>query len=188
MAGGDRKTGEIASLELGLKHVTLKRSKDGYFVGSNFPENPMLVKDETDFPADDKSISANARRVRWEQLMAEYKGKIDIDAGKRFLADHYDTFDKVEQPSERTLCGHVDLTARGLKGWQPGFGPAGAVQSKVMDSTMAERMAFTGAAGHACGLHFKAATHLREHPEFAWQKEFLRDIDSRPWTEFSAAR
>ena len=36
----DRKTNEIASLELGLKNVTLQRTKDGYFVGSNFPIDP----------------------------------------------------------------------------------------------------------------------------------------------------
>ena len=34
----DRKTNEIASLELGLKNVTLQRTQDGFFVGSNFPD------------------------------------------------------------------------------------------------------------------------------------------------------
>ncbi len=33
----DRKTKEIASLELGLKNVTLQRTMDGYFVGCEFP-------------------------------------------------------------------------------------------------------------------------------------------------------
>ncbi|HEY2013078.1 MAG TPA: C45 family peptidase [Bryobacteraceae bacterium] len=33
----DRKTNEVASLELGLKNVTLLRTRDGYYVGSNFP-------------------------------------------------------------------------------------------------------------------------------------------------------
>ena len=36
----DRNTNEIASLELGLKNVTLERTKDGYFVGANFPVEP----------------------------------------------------------------------------------------------------------------------------------------------------
>ena len=35
----DRKTNEIASLELGLKNVTLEKKTDGYFVGANFPIN-----------------------------------------------------------------------------------------------------------------------------------------------------
>src|SRR5215468_9766712 len=69
----DRKTNEVASLELGLKNVALQRTKDGYFVGSNFPVNEQLAREETGFPVHDMSVSANARRVRWEQLMAEYK-------------------------------------------------------------------------------------------------------------------
>ena len=37
---GDRKTGEIGYLELGLKNTPLWRSKDGYFVSSNFARDP----------------------------------------------------------------------------------------------------------------------------------------------------
>jgi hypothetical protein len=184
----DRKTGEIASLELGLKNVTLLRTKDGYYAGSNYPLNEKLIREETDFQVSDHSNSPNARRVRWEQLLAESKGKIDVEAGERFLSDHYDTFDKKEQPSERTLCGHIDLSPRGSKPWQPEYGPAGAVQAKVTDAAMAERMSMVAAMGHSCGINFKAAEHLRAHPEFAWQKDFLRDLDSHPWTEFQAKK
>ena len=53
----DRKNNEIANLELGLKNVTLQRNKDGFFVGSNFPVNPKLVREETDFDLNDKSQS-----------------------------------------------------------------------------------------------------------------------------------
>src|SRR5947209_5970564 len=64
----DTRNDEIASLELGLKHVTLQRTKDGYFAGSNFPENAELIRDEaSEFPVKDMSISANARHIRWEQ-------------------------------------------------------------------------------------------------------------------------
>ena len=184
----DRKTNEIGSLELGLKNVTLLRSKDGYFVGSNFPSNRKLVKEETNFNVHNMRDSANARHVRWEQLMAKYKGKIDVAAAERFLADHQDTFDKKEEADERTLCGHIDLSPRGSPSWQPPYGIAGAVQNKVADASLAERMSFVAAAGHACGLNFKAAEHLREHPEFSWQKPLLRDMDSYPWTTFSIAR
>ena len=37
---GDRKTGEIAYLELGLQHTPLTRKKDGYFVSANFAVDP----------------------------------------------------------------------------------------------------------------------------------------------------
>src|SRR5262249_9547108 len=119
-------------------------------------------------------------------LMAENRGKIDASAGQRFLSDHYDTFAKKEDPNERTLCGHIDLSPRGSLPWQPPFGIAGAVHAKVMDASMAERLSLVASAGHSCGLHFKAAQHLRGHPEFAWQKAYLHDMNSQPWTTFHA--
>ena len=48
----DTKHNEIASLELGLKNVTLQRKRDGYFVSANFPIDPKLAKEETDFRPD----------------------------------------------------------------------------------------------------------------------------------------
>jgi hypothetical protein len=40
---GDRKTGEIGYLELGLRHTPLTKKKDGYFVSSNFAADPDLI-------------------------------------------------------------------------------------------------------------------------------------------------
>jgi hypothetical protein len=185
----DTKHDEIASLELGLKHVTLQRTHDGYFAGSNYPLNAELIRDEAkDFPVADMSISANARHVRWDQLMQENKGKIDVSSAQAFLADHYDTFLKSTTPSERTLCGHIDLSARGSAPWQPAFGPAGTVQNKAADAAMVAAMSFTAAMGHADGIDFKAAIHIKEHPEFAWEKGVLRDLDSHAWTTFRIAQ
>ncbi len=184
----DRKTNEIASLEMGLKNVILLRTSDGYFVGSNFPADPKLVKEETNFNVQDMSNSANARHVRWEQLMAQYKGKINVAAAEGFLADHYDTFEKKEDADERTLCGHIELSPRGSASWQPPYGAAGAVQNKVADATMAEHMSFAAAAGHACGLSFKAVEYLHVHSGFKWESPLLRDMDAYPWTTFSIAR
>jgi hypothetical protein len=179
---------EIGRLELGLKNVTLERKKDGYFVGSNFPINEKLIREETDFDPHDMSSSANARHVRWEQLMTENKGKIDVAAAQRFLADHYDSFENKEDPDERTLDGHIDLSPRGDGDWQPPFGMAGAVQNKAADASLAAEMSFSAAAGHACGLDFKAADHLRAHPEFNWQKGLQRDMNAHAWTTFSVAK
>ena len=184
----DIRKNEIGRLELGLKNVTLERKTDGYFVGSNFPINDKLIREETDFDPHDMSASANARHVRWEQLMAQDKGKIDLAAAQRYLADHYDTYENKENADERTLDGHIDLSPRGSGDWQPPYGMAGAVQNKAADATMAAKMSFTAAAGHACGLDFKAAEHLRQHPEFDWQKDLQRDMDSHPWTSFSVAK
>jgi len=179
----DRKTGEIASLELGLKNVTLERKTDGYFAGANFPVNPKLIREETEFSASDMGNSANARRLRWTTLLEGSKGAIDVAHAQTFLGDHYDTFEKRDAASERTLCGHVELSPRGMGEWQPPYGTAGAVQNKVADAGMAERMTYLAHAGHACGLDFKAAEHLKQHPNFGWEKPLLRDMPSLPWTE-----
>ena len=179
---------EIGRLELGLKNVTLERKNDGYFVGSNFPISQNLIREETDFDPRDMSSSANASHVRWDQLMAENKGKIDLAAAERFLSDHYDTFEKKEDADERTLDGHIDLSPRGSQSWEPPFGIAGAVQNKAADAGLAAEMSFNAAAGHACGMDFKAAEHVRAHPEFSWQKVLLRDMDAHAWTTFSVAK
>ena len=182
----DTKRNEIARLELGLKNVTLERTSDGYFVGANFPVNPKLTAEETEFPATDPGVSGCARRTCWERLMPESKGRIDVEAAKRFLADHYDAYEKkANAPSERTLCGHVDLSPRGMKPWQEAFGPAGTVQAKVADAAMVQGMEMWAAMGHPCGLDFVAVEFLQRHPEYGWQRELLRDLPSRPWTLFS---
>ena len=72
---GDVKTGEIARLELGLKHVGFERTKDGYFVGSNLAENVQILRLETDQDETDIRVSDVARRVRWKQLMKENHGQ-----------------------------------------------------------------------------------------------------------------
>ncbi len=183
----DRKTNEIGRLELGLRYITLERTKNGYFVGSNFPINPKLIQEETDFPANDPNTPDQVRHRRWDQLMAENKGHIDVELGKKFETDHYDMLTKEIDPNERTICGHVDKSSRGLKGWQDPYGPAGAVEAKVADSAMAEKMSFVAGAGHPCGVEFHAAEFLKAHPEYAWQKPLLEDIKANAWTVVSAA-
>jgi Phospholipase B len=179
---------EIGRLELGLKNVTLERMTDGYFVGSNFPINPKLISDETDFDPNDVAQSSVARHTRWDRLMADNKGNIDVAAAQRFLADHYDVIEKREDADERTLDGHVDLSPRGDTGWVGPYGTAGAVQNKAADASMIGKMTLTAAAGHACGKDFKAAEHLSEHPEYDWQKSLQRDMDAYPWTTFASSK
>jgi hypothetical protein len=178
---------EIARLELGLRHVTLERTGDGIFVGANFPIDAKLIAEETDFKAEERGASANARRTRWQQLIPGYRGRIDVAVGKRFLADHFDAFaNATDAPSERTLCGHVELSPRGMKPWKDEFGPAGVVQAKITDAEMAARMELEAAIGHPCGLDFRARAHLAKHTAYAWQQALLRDLPAGPWTRFSA--
>jgi len=185
---GDRKTGEIAYLELGLKNTPLWRTKDGYFVSSNFARDPKLIKEETDgFDYNDLSTSPNARRVQWEKEMSSKKGKIDANAAEQFVADHEDSFLKKEQADQRSLCGHVDTVKEGIPQWSwPPYYPGGAVQGKVTTSDLAENMTLIAHAGHPCGEDFIAAPFLAAHPEYSYLKPVLRDMKAGPWTEFKS--
>jgi hypothetical protein len=189
---GDRKTGEIGYLELGLKNTPLWRTKDGYFVSSNFARDPQLIKEETTFDSNDKSSSPNARHVRWEELMKASKGKIDVTMAEAFLSDHADSFEKAseaQQPNERALCGHVDTSSRGVKEWDwAPYNPGGSVQGKATDSSMAAKMSFVARAGHPCGEDFLAEPFLERHPEYSWQKPLLHDMKAGLWTVFTAGQ
>jgi hypothetical protein len=187
---GDRKTGEIGYLELGLKNTPLWRTKDGYFVSSNFARDPQLLREEASgFDSTDASSSPNARHARWEEVMKQAKGKVDVNMAEQFLSDHFDSFEKKEQANERALCGHVDNSPRGIKEWGwDAYNPGGAVQGKATDSAMAAKMSFVARAGHPCGADFAAKDFLEQHPEFAWQKPLLRDMKAGPWTVFTAGQ
>ncbi len=186
---GDRKTREIGYLELGLKNTPLWRTKDGYFVSSNFARDPKVIKEETTYDPNDASSSPNARHIRWEELMKQAKGKIDVQMAEAFLSDHVDSFEKKDQPNERGLCGHVDASSRGIKEWAwDAYNPGGAVQGKATDSSMAAKMSFVARAGHPCGADFLAEPFLEHHPEFSWQKPLLRDMKAGPWTTFAAGQ
>lgn len=186
---GDRKRGEIAYLELGLKNTPLWRTKDGYFISSNFARDPKVIAEETTFDPKDMASSPNSRRVRWEQLMQENKGQIDVEMAERFLGDHFDSFEKKEHADERSLCGHVDTVAKGIPEWAWGpFDPAGAVQGKATDSSMTAKMSLRARAGHPCGQDFLAKDFLDQHPEYDWEKSVLRDMKAGPWTTFTAGQ
>ncbi len=183
----DRKTNEIARFELGLKHTKLFRTKDGYFVGSNFASDPQVLKDETTFDPANLAASANARHVRWDQLMAANMGKIDTTLAEGFLADHYDSYTKQTGANRRTLCGHGDVATPGDPGYaaKP-YNPFGSVEGKVIDSHMAETMSFVARIGHPCGSDFKSQPFLDQHPDYRWQSSVLIDMDAGPWSTYHA--
>ncbi|MGA2570682.1 MAG: C45 family peptidase [Terracidiphilus sp.] len=185
---GDRKTGEIAYLELGLKHTPLTKKKDGYFVSSNFAANPELIRDDAPgFDPGDPESSMNARHIRAEQFIQEHLGKLDTALAEAYLSDHYDSYEHKVDAGKRSLCGHEETSPVGEKVWgDPPFNPGGAVTGKVMDSELAAKLSFIGRAGHPCGESFLAAPFLAAHPEFSWQKPVLHDMIAGPWTTFTS--
>ena len=182
---GDVNTNEIARLELGRKYIGLDRTKDGYFTGSNYPETPKILRLETSLPETDIRLTSVARRVRWNQLMAENRGTIDVEKAKAFEADHYDTYVRKEVPGPRTICGHFELDPVGTTE-DPPWNPGGTIDAKVIDSTMARRLMFVARWGSACGTPFDAGKFLDEHPQFDWMRGILYDRPSEPWTTIRA--
>ena len=161
----DTKTGEIARLELGLKNVNLERTRDGWFAGANFPVSPKLAAEETKFKVDDPSLSANARRARAEEILKANEGRIDLALARRFLSDHHDAYEnKDDAPDERSLCGHVDLSPRGMGDWL-GLGPAGTVQSKVGRRGDGEADGARGGDGPPVRHRLPGRSAPRRHPE-----------------------
>lgn len=180
---GDTKTGEIARYELGLKNQFLERTTKGYFVGANFPVNEKLIKEETSFDPLSPDISPNVRRLRWEVLMRDYKGRIDVETAKVFMGDHFDMRQNQEKASRFTLCGHFDLDEFGKSGVgrYPPYALMGGVQAKATDSNLAGHMQFWAIMGHPCGQSFVAKDFLEAHPEYDYQKEYLRDMPGQKW-------
>lgn len=119
--------------------------------------------------------------------MSQNAGKIDAAAAKSFEADHFDVYLGKEHPGERSLCGHWELESWPIQSWPTvPNGPWGTVDGKVVDATLAKKMAFDARWGAACGQDFDAGKFLAAHPQFDWMKEVLRSRASEPWTEFTA--
>jgi hypothetical protein len=183
----DNKTNEIGQLELGLKNVTFKRTSDGYFVGANFPQDPKLIAQECD-PQQWPSKVCIDRHTRWDKLMEENKGQIDLAHAEAFVSDHHDETLQKDGPSATTLCGHADLDDRkGIGGLMiPDNNPFGASQGKAITAALADHLSFWGRMGHPCGIPFDAKAFFKAHSNFDWEKPMLRDMPTEPWSFFSA--
>ena len=185
----DTNTDEIARLELGLKNVTLERTKDGYFVGANFPVQPKLRPEETEL----RPRRPLAERQRPPRALGaadgrERRARSTWRSRKAFVADHYDAFEKKKDAPERAhaVRPRRPLAARHGRLDRP-VGANGTVQSKAADAVDDRaRWRSRRPMGHACGITFRAAEHLATHPELAWQKPLLRDLVAYPWTPFRA--
>jgi hypothetical protein len=184
---GDTKTNEIARLELGLKDHRVWRTSDGIYVGSNFPLDEKLIKDETTFNPNDSTNSPNTRRRRWEALTTEYKGKIDAETGKTIEGDSYSELTKAREASRCVIAGRVDTDPKGCPEWSwPPFFPGGTVQAKITTSDLAKDMKFWAHMGNPNGDDFLAAPFFVAHPEYAWESKYLHDMKAYPWTLFAA--
>ncbi len=187
---GDTKTNEVAKLELGLKDYRVWRSKDTAMIGSNFPSDPTLIKEETTFNVNDSTNSPNARKKRMDQLVfVDMKGKLDVANGKQIEGDHMDAIENKSMNNRCVICGHIDEDAKGCPEWSLApFYPMGAVQGKVTTSELASKMQFWAHMGHPCGEDFIGDKFYKLHPEYAWQNKYLKNMLSYDWTLFTGRK
>jgi hypothetical protein len=186
---GDTKTQEIARYELVLQVPSLERTKDGYYSGFNVASNLKIRTQETESAAAAYSDirTSGARRVRWEQLFRDWSGRLDAEAARVMIADHYDVYLKAHQPSSRTICGHVELddgSHSGPYGRGPYY-PWGANDGKVTTSELVSEMALWGRWGHACGLPLDAEAFFDSHEQYAWLRGNMKSRPAFPWEQFS---
>ena len=185
---GDINTNEILRLELGLKYHNVERTKNGYFIGFNAAYDPRIRNLEcanTGF--DDIRRHQGARRVRLNDLMDEYKGRLNIETAKLIIADHYDVYLHKENPCSRTVCSHYDMDAREYMS-DPSrpkpYQPRGALDGNICDTSMAKKMSFCLRYGDSCGIPFYKDKFCDEHREWAYLRPYLKDRPQQPWTVF----
>ena len=186
---GDIHTNEIMALELGLKYHDVKKTKNGYFYGCNVAFSPEIRNLEcSDTGFCDVRRHQGSRQVRIPDLIAENKGKINIEIAKRIIADHYDVYLEKVNPCSRTICSHYELDAREYMS-DPArpkpFQPRGAVDGAAMDTASAKKMGFYMRWGSSCGTPFNAAEFCNKHRQWGFLKSYLHDRPEEPWTFFT---
>lgn len=185
---GDTRKNEIMRLELGLKYHSVKRTKNGYFIGFNAAYDPKIRNLECkDSGFSDIRRHQGARNVRLTELMDKYKGKLDIEAAKIIIADHYDVYlEKENAPCSRSVCAHYNLDSMEYSKQMEGdpYIPKGACDGIVCDTKMAKQMSFAGIFGSSCGLNFIAKDFFELRPQWSRFEPYVKDMPSQPWTIF----
>lgn len=188
----DIKANEIGKLELGLLNVSFSRSKTGYYDGENYVDDSKMVREEcgptlwgtlTNWPGDlDGANCVTARRLRWHTLMAQYKGQIDADLAKAFLADQYEQSLARINPGGMVLMARMELSSVPEIPGALAPRPFGANDGKVVTADLAGAMSFWARLGHPDGSEFNFESFFQAHPEFGWQATYIKNLVNHPWS------
>ena len=176
---------EIMRIELGLKYVNVKRTYDGYFIGFNACYDARIrnIECQNDGFYDIRRHSG-ARRVRFEQLIKKYEGRINAQIAKLILSDHMDVYTNTELKCSRTICAHYELDKREYMSQESRpkpYQPRGAVDAKICTSSLCRNMKFLARWGNACGTPFKKTEFCDKHIQWGYQRDFLEDRERQPW-------
>ncbi len=183
---GDTHRNEIAAYELTLSHDILQPVlKSGCYASCNIPLSVEVRNLDQSGPSGFDNVLVSAgRRVRFDQLMAEHKGKIDADLAQHILADHHDLYLRKDTPSGRTICGHFDTDDGRFPGGQSPHYPWGSLDGKVSTTKLAAEMKLLARWGRACGTPLNVEAFYAHNPQYEWLRGYMRDRPTQPWTLF----
>ena len=190
---GDTKTNEIAKIEIAYNNVAFYRSMDGYYDGENYVDDSKMIREVNDghfrwdvsnnglWPFSFKCAnSSSSRRMRWFSMLDANKGQIEIEKAKEFLSDQIDPLTGLFTPGPNAIMSRWEI-------YEPLPAPEGACDGMVATSELTAQMSIWGRFDHTDGSTFTWDEFLNAHPEFAWQKPYLRALNDNPWTLFSVA-
>ncbi|GHU56842.1 hypothetical protein AGMMS49975_20970 [Clostridia bacterium] len=189
----DYRDNSIWEIEEGLEFFNIDHKladdRESYFIGANYPKDPRIKNLEcSNDGGDDIRRHQGARRVRLPQLLEEYKAKggIDLSAGEKIIADHYDVYNEEEtNGNSRTVCSHYNLDKREYMS-DPSrpkpYQPRGAIDGMGIDAELAVKLQLDARFGSSCGTAWYAAEFLKAHPQFSHLEPFLHDRPAQPWT------
>jgi len=92
------------------------------------------------------------------------QGQIDVELGKKFLADHFDAYEGKEDRNFRGLCGHGESSPTGEPAWAIRPTTKWRCHRASRRQHDDQEHDATGAGGHPCGEDFIAEKFLKEHP------------------------
>lgn len=186
----DAKTGEVARYEQGLQFQQLVRTTDGFLFGCNAADDPRIRNLEcVDNGYNDPRQQTGARRLRFKQLIPSLRGEMDAERAKLVLADTFDPYLGYDCPSSRDICAHYDADPQYFADdrtavWNIPFYPAGSVDGKCAEAADIDVVSMWGRFGRADGVPFDAEGFLSAHPQWDWQRGYLKSRPHQPWTHF----
>lgn len=185
---GEISTGRIGRLELGLKCIGWDTLASGYFTGFNSATNIELR--DTECGGDpgywDIRKASGARRVRWMQLMNQHFSRIDREIAREMISDTYDVYLQKQNPSYRTIDGHLELDPQQFGGNTAAFYPWGSAEGKLADAKMIASLDMEARWGHPCGTPFMATEFIEKQPQYDWLRGYMKDRPVMPWTFFGS--
>lgn len=177
---GNINTNEIALFEIGLKHHSVKRTKNGVFYGMNSVFDNTIRENETnDNDLFNETTSCGSRNYRLHQLLNEkYYGKINIENAKLILSDHYDSFLNKDIMNANGICKHSEINDNNST---HKCNPYGCTDGKVVNSKLAKRLIYIGRFGSSCGRIFNKTDFIKKHPQYKSWRNHLVDIPKYKW-------